>query len=501
MTREYAYNFPTTADADQARSRSSRPRELAWQNLPYGGAREEEYLEEEPDAEEGEYGNYEGSRYYSETRGCEEERSSSRSENRCQNGHGYSNLYPDVARGDGNRGDGGGYSNSESWPKREGDLYRKEQPQNAYADNPGEDAYRIYSSYSDNNRRNCPSDSHTASSSRPRRRVKHVSSLEQPGQTHHGKTRSDVGHSVTLFLRTASLTVAFIAIGLVAVLWGKIPEAADKVKAALHLEEYISGVSVDHQASSDKGDLAADGHKTENAEGDIGNVIEETEEAAGSEDNGKPETLLARLDRPVGGARRTKGIAETDTENENDEDAAETERLIALLKQNEEGNAFAGEFSSVPSLDPVDEEALDRERLAAFAEEDGFAIPSASRNSELADSMEYQPGMALGQAGAEPQTAAVAPVAPKAASAFISETTPVPEDMWNEMKMLGIRNEKLQQWGSGGIYWRFSCEAAPVAAPGGYSKYFEAVDDNPEKVLRTVLEKVRTWQRTATAEH
>ncbi len=66
---------------------------------------------------------------------------------------------------------------------------------------------------------------------------------------------------------------------------------------------------------------------------------------------------------------------------------------------------------------------------------------------------------------------------------------------------LGVRNQQVRPWGSGGALYRCTCDAPWPAAPN-YSRHFEAVASTAEAAVEQVTAEITAWrtsQQTRTA--
>jgi hypothetical protein len=70
-----------------------------------------------------------------------------------------------------------------------------------------------------------------------------------------------------------------------------------------------------------------------------------------------------------------------------------------------------------------------------------------------------------------------------------------------QLSDLGVRNQQVRPWGSGGALYRCSCDAPWPAAPN-YSRHFEAVAATAEAAVEQVTAEITAWrssQQTRTA--
>lgn len=95
-----------------------------------------------------------------------------------------------------------------------------------------------------------------------------------------------------------------------------------------------------------------------------------------------------------------------------------------------------------------------------------------------------------------PANAAVIPMPVRAAAepAYASQATSQEgfATLEEELKHLGAHFYRLQTWGSAGDLYRFSCY---VGAPGNerYQKHFQAIDANPHRAMRQVIDEIKAW--------
>jgi hypothetical protein len=77
---------------------------------------------------------------------------------------------------------------------------------------------------------------------------------------------------------------------------------------------------------------------------------------------------------------------------------------------------------------------------------------------------------------------------------------PVPQEntrltaLLEQLTSLGVRDQHLAPWGSGGELVRFSCDA-PWANSPSFSRHFEAVAASPEAAVEQVAAEIQAWQR------
>ena len=62
------------------------------------------------------------------------------------------------------------------------------------------------------------------------------------------------------------------------------------------------------------------------------------------------------------------------------------------------------------------------------------------------------------------------------------------------LTQLGVRDQELAPWGSGGELMRFSCNV-PWANSPAYSRHFEAVAATPLAAVEQVAAEIEAWQR------
>jgi hypothetical protein len=60
---------------------------------------------------------------------------------------------------------------------------------------------------------------------------------------------------------------------------------------------------------------------------------------------------------------------------------------------------------------------------------------------------------------------------------------------------LGVRDQQVKPWGSGGALYRCTCEAPWIASPN-YSRHFEAVATSAEAAVEQVTAQVVAWQNS-----
>jgi hypothetical protein len=81
-----------------------------------------------------------------------------------------------------------------------------------------------------------------------------------------------------------------------------------------------------------------------------------------------------------------------------------------------------------------------------------------------------------------------------------SQAPPVPQEnpqltsLLEHLTTLGVRDQQLTPWGSGGDLMRFSCDA-PWANSPSFSRHFEAVAATPEAAVEQVAAQIEAWQR------
>jgi hypothetical protein len=77
---------------------------------------------------------------------------------------------------------------------------------------------------------------------------------------------------------------------------------------------------------------------------------------------------------------------------------------------------------------------------------------------------------------------------------------PVPQEnvqltaLLEKLTRLGVRDQELAQWGSGGELMRFSCNA-PWANSTSFGRHFEAVAATPVAAVEQVAAEIEAWQR------
>ena len=74
-----------------------------------------------------------------------------------------------------------------------------------------------------------------------------------------------------------------------------------------------------------------------------------------------------------------------------------------------------------------------------------------------------------------------------------------PEDtrltaLLEHLTQLGVRDQELSAWGSGGALMRFSCNVSWANSPA-YSRHFEAVAATPSAAVEQVAAEIEAWRR------
>jgi hypothetical protein len=76
----------------------------------------------------------------------------------------------------------------------------------------------------------------------------------------------------------------------------------------------------------------------------------------------------------------------------------------------------------------------------------------------------------------------------------VPQENPQLTSLLEHLTTLGVRDQQLTPWGSGGDLMRFSCDA-PWANSPSFSRHFEAVAATPEAAVEQVAAQIEAWQR------
>jgi hypothetical protein len=100
-----------------------------------------------------------------------------------------------------------------------------------------------------------------------------------------------------------------------------------------------------------------------------------------------------------------------------------------------------------------------------------------------------------------PQLSPAAPTnaVPPAGATLVPMDAPAGDDRLvadvKRLSDLGVRNQQVRPWGSGGALYRCSCDVPWPAAPN-YSRHFEAVAATAEAAVEQVTAEIAAWRRS-----
>jgi hypothetical protein len=86
-----------------------------------------------------------------------------------------------------------------------------------------------------------------------------------------------------------------------------------------------------------------------------------------------------------------------------------------------------------------------------------------------------------------------APVAARVSASVAASAADASQDIQQRLKELGTIYYRLESWGNRQQLYRFCCRMA-VGEDADYTHYFEAVDADPLRAMRQVLQQVETWK-------
>ncbi|MCI0493291.1 MAG: hypothetical protein L0Z07_10185 [Planctomycetes bacterium] len=141
------------------------------------------------------------------------------------------------------------------------------------------------------------------------------------------------------------------------------------------------------------------------------------------------------------------------------------------------------------------------EQLKSFALRATEIVQKSLQSIQQPDSLAADPRTAAAPPAAPPLSVPTSAAQPPLASAAMllpagreQQQDSVDDDqqlqaMRTRLEQLGVRDQRLEPWGSSGEFYRFSCRV-PWGEVAGFSRHFESVAQKPLAAVAAVAEKV-----------